>query len=40
MYQSTPKVAQSPALLDEVEQSFRAAKPLMAFVCKALDAPF
>lgn len=38
--QSTPKTAQTPALLDEVEQSFRAAKPLMAFVCKALDAPF
>lgn len=40
MTESTPKVAQSPALLDEVEKSFRAAKPLMKFVCDALDAPF
>ena len=40
MHQSSPKVAGSPALLDEVEATFRAAKPLMQFVCKALDAPF
>ncbi len=40
MHQSSPKVAASPALLDEVEATFRAAKPLMQFVCKALDAPF
>ena len=38
--ESTPKATQSAALLDDVEQTFRAAKPLMAFVCKALDAPF
>ena len=37
---STPKVAQSPALLDEVEEALRAAKPLMKFLCEALDAPF
>jgi uncharacterized protein (TIGR02453 family) len=40
MSQSSPKIAQSPALVEDVEQAFRAAKPLMAFVCKALDAPF
>ncbi|MBP6013241.1 MAG: DUF2461 domain-containing protein [Alphaproteobacteria bacterium] len=40
MHQSSPKAAASPALLDEVEATFRAAKPLMQFVCKALDAPF
>lgn len=40
MHQSSPKVAGSPALLDDVEATFRAAKPLMQFVCKALDAPF
>jgi uncharacterized protein (TIGR02453 family) len=38
-HEATTKTAQSEALVDEVEQSFRAAK-LMAFVCKALDAPF
>lgn len=40
MHQSSPKVATSVGLLDEVENAFRAAKPLMQFVCKALDAPF
>ena len=40
MKPSTPKVAQSPALLDEVEDALRAAKPLMKFLCEALDAPF
>jgi hypothetical protein len=40
MHESSAKVAQSPALLDEVESAFKAAKPLMKFLCDALDAPF
>ena len=40
MHQSSPKVAMSAGVLDEVEGTFRAAKPLMQFVCKALNAPF
>lgn len=40
MHESSAKVAQSPALLDEVETAFKAAKPLMGFLCKAVGAPF
>jgi uncharacterized protein (TIGR02453 family) len=40
MHESSAKVAQSPALVDEVEATFKAAKPLMKFLCDALDAPF
>ncbi|MBL9096890.1 MAG: TIGR02453 family protein, partial [Alphaproteobacteria bacterium] len=40
MHQSSAKAAQSPTFLDEVETAFKAAKPLMKFVCDALDAPF
>jgi uncharacterized protein (TIGR02453 family) len=40
MHKSSPKAMQGPAMLDEIEASFKAAKPLMAFVCDALDAPF
>jgi uncharacterized protein (TIGR02453 family) len=40
MHESSAKVAQTPALLDEVEATFKAAKPLMGFLCKALGAPF
>ncbi|MCE9523274.1 MAG: DUF2461 domain-containing protein [Alphaproteobacteria bacterium] len=40
MHESSVKTAQSPALLDEVEASFNTAKPLMKFLCHALDAPF
>lgn len=40
MCPSTPQAAQSPDFLDEVETALRAAKPLMAFLCAAVDAPF
>jgi uncharacterized protein (TIGR02453 family) len=40
MHKSSGKAAQTPAFLDEVEGAFKAAKPLMKFVCDALDAPF
>jgi uncharacterized protein (TIGR02453 family) len=40
MHESSPKAAQSADFVDEVEAAFRAAKPLMAYLCKALDAPF
>ena len=34
------KLAQSPALVDEAMAAFAAAKPFMAFLCKATGAPF
>ncbi len=40
MHESSAKAAQSPALLDEVDASFKAAKPLMKFLCDAVGAPF
>jgi uncharacterized protein (TIGR02453 family) len=40
MHESSAKAAQSPALVDEVDVAFTAAKPLMKFLCDALDAPF
>ncbi len=40
MHRSTAKVAQTAGLVDEVESAFKAAKPLMKFLCGALDAPF
>jgi uncharacterized protein (TIGR02453 family) len=40
MHESSAKIAQSPALLDEVETTFKAAKPLMKFLCDAVGAPF
>lgn len=40
MHESSVKVATSAALIDEVEGAFRAARPLMAFLCKAVGAPF
>ena len=40
MHESTAKIAQSPALLDEVDNAFKAAKPLMKFLCEAVGAPF
>jgi uncharacterized protein (TIGR02453 family) len=40
MHESSPKVAQSAALADEAEAAFKAAQPLMRFLCNALDAPF
>jgi uncharacterized protein (TIGR02453 family) len=40
MHESTPKAAQSAAFADEVEAAFKAATPLIRFLCDALDAPF
>jgi uncharacterized protein (TIGR02453 family) len=40
MHESSAKAAQSVGFVDEVEATFKAAKPLMAYLCKALDAPF
>ncbi len=40
MHESTPKIAQSASFVDEVDGAFRAAKPLMKFLCDALGAPF
>jgi uncharacterized protein (TIGR02453 family) len=40
MHESSAKVATSAALADEAEATFRAAKPLMTFLCKAVGAPF
>lgn len=35
-----PREALAPDFIDDVEAAFRAATPLMRFVCRALDAPF
>lgn len=40
MHESVPKVAMSAHLVDDVEAAFKAAKPLMKFLCDALDVPF
>lgn len=40
MHESSPKSAQSAGFADEVESAFKAAKPLMKFLCDALGAPF
>ena len=40
MHESSAKTAQSAGLVDEVEEAFKAAKPLMKFLCDAVDAPF
>lgn len=40
MYESAPKVAQSAALVDQIDETFRSAKPLMKFLCDAVAAPF
>ncbi len=40
MHESTVKACQSPALLDEVETTFRSAKPLMKFLCDAVGASY
>lgn len=37
---ASAKSAQSPAFIGDVEQTFRAARPMMKFLCDALDAPF
>jgi uncharacterized protein (TIGR02453 family) len=40
MKASSPKAAQSPAFIDEVANTFRAARPVMKFLCDAVGAPF
>jgi uncharacterized protein (TIGR02453 family) len=40
MHRSSVKVARSPALPDEVSSAFRAARPLMKFLCDAQAVPF
>ncbi len=35
-----PGDAESPGFVDDVAGAFRAAKPLMRFLCKSLDKPF
>lgn len=40
MAQGPQKAAHSPGFLDEVEAAFVRAKPLMKFLCDAVDAPF
>jgi uncharacterized protein (TIGR02453 family) len=40
MHRSNVKTAQSAALPDEVADTFRAAKPLMKFLCTAQAVPF
>ena len=40
MHQSSVKTAVSAGLADEVEGAFRAAKPVIAFLCKAVAVPF
>ena len=40
MSEGSAKAAQSAALVDDIDETFRAAKPLMKFLCDALDAPF
>lgn len=38
--ESTRARAGKAAFIDEVEEAFRAARPVMRFLCKALDLPF
>jgi len=40
MHESTPKATLSAKLLDDVEGAFRAAKPLMKFLCDAVDTSY
>jgi uncharacterized protein (TIGR02453 family) len=40
MRQETPKLAQSPALIDEVADTFVSLGPLMKFLCGALEVPY
>lgn len=40
MSEGSVKLAQSPKLPDEVTEAFRAASPLMKFLCAALDVPY
>ena len=38
--EAEPALAQSPKFLGEVEKAFKAATPMMRFICKALDVRF
>ena len=40
MHEVSPKVASSPALVDEVAETFSALSPLMKFLCAAVDVPY
>ena len=40
MSEASVKDAQTPAIVDRVEASFKAAKPLMQFLCKAVGVPY
>ncbi|HEX4077960.1 MAG TPA: DUF2461 domain-containing protein [Rhizomicrobium sp.] len=40
MREKTPKLAGSPALIDEVADTFASLSPLMKFLCSALDVPY
>jgi uncharacterized protein (TIGR02453 family) len=37
---ASAKDAQSPKFIDDVEKTFRAARPMMKFLCDAVGAPF
>ena len=40
MREADPKLASSPALVDEVAETFAALSPLMKFLCASLDVPY
>ncbi|NWH07561.1 MAG: DUF2461 domain-containing protein [Alphaproteobacteria bacterium] len=40
MKKGSETLTRSAGFLDELEETFRAASPLMRFLCNALDAPF
>jgi uncharacterized protein (TIGR02453 family) len=40
MHESSPAAAQKKTFLDEVEAAFRAAAPMMRFLCEAVGAKF
>ena len=40
MHESSSKAMQGKEVLDKVEAVFTASKPMMAFLCKAVGAPF
>ena len=40
MHSGSTKLATSPRLVGEVAETFAAAKPLMKFLCGAVEVPF
>ncbi|NQV56507.1 MAG: DUF2461 domain-containing protein [Rhodospirillales bacterium] len=40
MRHEKPAITRSSKFLDEIEDTFKAAAPLMRFLCRALDVPF